>query len=144
MRGSKKVSGTVTVPTTPAIDPAANGVRILVQTAAGAPVADVTVPGGPPWTQGATSSVYRNPSGYQGITRVIVKKIVKTPGQLRFVVVGRGMTLAVTPASLPLRATLVIDVPNASTGQCGEATFPGPAPAPHCAFSGSGKTAFCR
>ena len=54
------------------------------------------------------------------------------------------VTLAVTPASLPLRATLVIDVPTASTGQCGEATFPGPEPAPHCGLNGNGKTAFCR
>jgi len=119
--------------------------RLEVLTLGGAlPVPAFAVPGGPSWTQGATSSVYRNRFGYQGITRVVVKKIAKTPGQLRFAVVGRGMTLAVTPASLPLRATLVIDVPTTSTGQCGEATFPGPAPAPHCGLSGTGKTAFCR
>ena len=75
---------------------------------------------------------------------MLVKTVANTPGHLRFVVVGRGMTLAVTPASLPLRATLVVDVPTATTGQCGEATFPGPAPAPHCGVKGSGNTAVCR
>ena len=75
---------------------------------------------------------------------MVVKGIAKTAGQLRFVVVGRGMTLAVTPASLPLRATLVIDVPTATTGQCGEATFPGPAPAPYCGLRANGNAALCR
>jgi hypothetical protein len=47
-----------------------------------------------------------------------------------------------TPADLPLRATLVLDTPNATTGQCGEATFPGPSPV--CTFTASGSTLRCR
>ena len=47
-----------------------------------------------------------------------------------------------TPADLPLRATLVLDTPNATTGQCGEATFPGPSPV--CTFTASGSTLSCR
>jgi hypothetical protein len=34
------------------------------------------------------------------------------------------------------------DTPNATTGQCGEATFPGPSPV--CTFTASGSTLRCR
>src|SRR5436190_24064075 len=44
---------------------------------------------------------------------------------------------------MPLKGTMIIDSPPATTGQCGEALFPGPAPAPHCAFNPSRSTLRC-
>jgi len=49
-----------------------------------------------------------------------------------------------SPAHMPLRGTMIIDSPLATTGQCGEALFPGPAPAAHCAFNPSGSTLRCK
>ncbi len=60
-------------------------------------------------------------------------------GLLTFAVVGRHGTYA-PPAGLPLKATLVIDSPLASTGQCGETAFG----AASCVFNGSGSTLRCR
>jgi len=45
---------------------------------------------------------------------------------------------------MPVKGTMIIDSPLATTGQCGEALFTGPAPAPHCAFNLSGSTLRCR
>jgi len=45
---------------------------------------------------------------------------------------------------MPLKGTMIIDSPLATTGQCGEALFPGPAPAPHCAFNASRGTLRCK
>ncbi len=134
-----KLAGTATVPTTPAINPSTKGVRILVMDATGATLLDVTIPGGPPWRLAGSNSVYRNKAGYQGITRVLVKTIAKTPGKLRFVVQGRGLTLPA--ATLPLHATLVIDVPTATTGQCADLIFTGPA---HCKTKPNGTAIVCR
>ena len=47
-------------------------------------------------------------------------------------------------ANLPLVGTIVIDVPYATTGQCGEAKFTATPPAkPSCLTSG-GKTVKCK
>ena len=67
-----------------------------------------------------------------------------TPGKLKFVVIGRHGSYAMSPASMPLKGTMIIDSPLATTGQCGEALFPGPAPAPHCAFNPSRSTLRCK
>src|SRR5262249_36038422 len=91
---------------------------------------DATVAGGAGWITGSTSFKYRSTSA-SGITRIVIQSIKSVPGQLRFTIRGKGLTLSTTPL-LPLRATLVLDPPVASTGQCGDALFPGPAPLPHC------------
>lgn len=57
---------------------------------------------------------------------------------------GRGFvdrnadgTLVLVPGDLPLRAPLVVDVPTAATGQCGETDFANGA----CRMNGAGSTA---
>jgi hypothetical protein len=139
-----KLVGTTTVPTSPTIDPTAHGIRLLLQTPTGASLLDVTIPGGPPWSAAGNGFVYRNKLGYAGITRIVLKRDASVPGKLRFKVRGRGLSLALPPAAVPPRAVLVIDTPFATNGQCGEATFPGAAPTPHCTSVGGGKTLVCR
>jgi hypothetical protein len=144
--GDEKVSfsGVATVPTSPAIDPAANGLRALITDAAGSAVLDVTVPGGAGWTTHSTSWSYRNTAGVGGIKKVSVKQSTSVAGQLKFRVSGDAASLSVAPTSLPLTATIVVDVPMAVSGQCAEEPFTGPAPAPSCALNAKGTTLHCR
>jgi len=76
--------------------------------------------------------------------KVRVRQRGTTPGRLRFVVTGQHASYALSAASMPLKGTMIIDSPLATTGQCGEALFPGPAPAAHCAFNPSGSTLRCK
>lgn len=64
---------------------------------------------------------------------------------MKFTVVGKNGSFPVLPGKLPLTGTLVLDAPVATTGQCGEAKFPGPSsPAASCAFNGSGSQVKCK
>ena len=64
-----------------------------------------------------------------GITAVTIKDLSrKSPGDVRFAVRGRRGAYPVDATRLPLAGLLVLDPPTAETGQCGQATFPGPAP----------------
>jgi hypothetical protein len=70
-----KFKGAITVPTTPTINPAANGVRILLTGASGATIVDTIVPGGTGWKTNATATawLYRNPGGPVAVTKVRLK-----------------------------------------------------------------------
>ena len=57
---------------------------------------------------------------------VIIDVSRRLPGMVRFGVVGKKSSYAVDETQLPLSATVVLDAPVARTGQCAEATFPGP------------------
>jgi hypothetical protein len=138
------LSGKATVPTTPAIDPAGNGVRLLLTAASGGSILDVTVPGGFNWLAHPTSWTYKNKLGFSGITKILIKTSTKTPGTFKFTVKGAHATLAPTPADLPLTATLVIDVPTATGGQCAAQTFTGPKPVPVCAFNKKSTALRCK
>jgi hypothetical protein len=138
-------SGKATVPTSPAIDPAANGARVLVTASDGSSVLDVTVPGGANWlAHPPVAWTYKNKAGFNGITKLAIKTSPKTPGTLKVTVKGAHATLAPTPADLPITMTVVIDVPNATTGQCAAQTFTGPKPVPACAFNKKGTTLRCK
>jgi hypothetical protein len=45
---------------------------------------------------------------------------------------------------LPLRATVVIDPPYATTGQCADADFFGPPPLPDCHTAAGGSAIVCK
>jgi cysteine-rich repeat protein len=144
---------TLPAPFSPPIDPVTKGVRILIDDTQGT-VLDATIPGGAfdlltktGWkvNKAGTTWTYRNGlGGILGIFRVTVKIVNETSGLIEFSVSGKNGSYPVPPANLPLRATLVIDAPLATTGQCGEARFPGPSPTPTCNFSVSGKTLTCK
>ena len=75
---------------------------------------------------------------------VQVKLSTTTPGLVSFQAQGKVGSYPVTPGQIPLKGTMVIDSPTAETGQCGEATFPGPKQIPYCRFNGSGSTLLCK
>ena len=58
-------------------------------------------------------------------------------------VLGKSLTLPIGNASLPLDATVVLDVPQANAGQCADARFAGPSPAPWCRFRLGGAKLLC-
>lgn len=140
-----RLTGDVTVPPSPAVDPAANGVRVLLHDATGRTLLDVTVPKGAGWTStpATPSWVYLNAAGFAGITKVAVTGVAGSPGTYHVKVLGKSLTLPLAGGSLPLEASVVLDVPRASAGQCADARFPGPAPAPWCRFRLAGAKLVC-
>jgi hypothetical protein len=128
----------MTVPATPAIDPAATGARVVVADAA-ATLADVTVPSGGGWRVNAAGTAwkYADPAGPSGIVKVIVKTVPRTPGLVKFTVLGKRGAFATSAAALPLHATFTL----AADGQCGEARFAAPSA---CGFNRRGTVVTCR
>ncbi len=137
-RLSIKGDGILPFPFAPALNPIANGARLLVERTGGTLV-DVTLPGlawtgTVGWRVNAAGNTFTwtdkttTPPG--GITRFKVKQVAATPGLVQVRAKGLG-SYSVTVGDLPLRFTAVLDPPTAETGQCGEATFPGPLP-PSC------------
>src|SRR3989441_3374439 len=128
--------GRMTVPVAPAIDPVTTGVRVLVDG-----VLDATIPGGAfdPATRtgwkakkNGAFTYHNGEGGILGIAKVALKPSSQTPGLVQFAVAGKTGSYAVDPAHLPRHATLILD---AAAGQCGDAGFAGPPPAPVCVYN---------
>jgi hypothetical protein len=150
-----KFSGSITIPAAPPIDPAANGVRILISDAPGNSIVDATIPPGlydgvtkAGWkvNGSATTFVYRNAgvaiTPIAGVSKVTVKLSSRTPGLVRFNIAGKSGSY-VLPSSLPVTGTFVLDPPYATTNLCGEAVFPGPT-SPACAYVPPAGTVKCK
>jgi hypothetical protein len=116
----------------------------MLTAAGGASILDVTVPGGSGWLAHPTSWAYKNKLGLSGITKIAIKKSTKVPGLLKMTIKGAHGTIAVTPADLPLTATVIIEVPMATAGQCAAQTFTGPLPTPLCAFNKKSTAVRCK
>jgi uncharacterized delta-60 repeat protein len=146
------------VPTTPAIDPVANGLRVLVTDSTGATPVDIAIPSGaydPVARAGwrvngsGTAWTYQNagspvpPIG--GIRKAQLRKAGSVPGKYKFTVQGRDASYPIDPAHLPLVGTFVIDTPLATTGQCAEVAFwAAPPPAkPRCVARNGGDIVKC-
>ena len=137
--------GRMTVPVAPAIDPVTTGVRVLVDG-----VLDATIPGGAfdPATEtgwkakkNGAFTYHNSQGGILGIVKVALKLSSKTPGLVQFAVGGKTGSYAVDPAHLPRQATLIVD---AAAGQCGDAGFVGPAPAPVCVYKAKHAKVQCK
>jgi hypothetical protein len=127
-----KFKGTISsFPTTPPIDPVANGIRLLITDETGGEVLDVLVPGGAfdaaarnGWMARGGGSVFiyrdRRPITVEGITKVVLKQT--SAGDLRFVIVGRDGTY-LAPQGDAVVASLILDPPVDTAGQCGDAVF---------------------
>lgn len=140
-----KLTGEMIIPTSPALDPATKGARVLIEDANGA-VADVTIPPGAystatksGWKANAagTSFTFTSKTGVSGIVKVTVKSIPSTPGRVKFGVTGKKGTFTTTPGALPLEASFVLD----GNAQCGAAEFSGPAV---CAFNATQTVVKCK
>lgn len=131
------MSGEITLPFpyTPAIDPVSKGARVLVYDVERTRVIDIVIPAGPydpnirsGWTTSGFGWNFRSRSGVDGITKIQLKKFASTPGHLKFVVKGKKGTYSASTGRIPLLGTIVIDAPDATTGQCADAIFLGPKP----------------
>ena len=105
------------VPTTPPIDPAAKGTRVLLTDVQGGSMLDAIIPGGAGWTsnRAGTAWRYHNPGEAHGITLVRIR-LLSAPGLLSFQVSGKRGAYGLSPAAMPIKGTLVIDSPVAQTG----------------------------
>ncbi|HEY8517299.1 MAG TPA: right-handed parallel beta-helix repeat-containing protein [Candidatus Binatia bacterium] len=146
--------GDVTLPHpfTPALDPAATGVHLVIEDASGTRAIDVLVPGGAydpatraGWKVAPNGRTWRyvnrgaTPPG--GITSIVLKDLSRqAPGRIRFTIRGARGAYAVDQSALPLEALVVLDPPTAETGQCGRLQFA--APAGSC--RGNGRSVVCR
>ena len=138
-------------PFVPALDPAANGVRVILHDVGGNLIDAFVPPGaftresGVGWkvSVGRWSWIDKTLTNPFGIDKVVVQdRSSRQPGLVKFVVKSRKRTYSEFTQHPPLSGVLVLDVPQATGGQCGTATFPGPPPAPTC--TPMGPTLVCR
>jgi cysteine-rich repeat protein len=133
-------------PFSPPLNPSANGVRLLLAQGTST-LLDAMIPGGPlsgspavGWRVGGngTKWIYydKNPTPANGIAKVVIQNVVSTPGRVRVRVRGKNASLPAGVNNPPLGAVVVLDPPEATTGQCGEAVLA-------CTFSASGATRRC-
>jgi parallel beta-helix repeat protein len=139
-------------PLTPALDPVAVGVGILVEDAVGTPVLELSIPGGAydvvtrvGWkaspSRGVWKYVNRSDAPPSGVARVAITDLSRrTPGLVQFSVKGRRGFYPVNVANLPLTGTLIFDPPTAETGQCGQTAFANPP----SACKNNGRAVRCR
>jgi hypothetical protein len=144
------IKGRVTLPSTPTINPLANGVRVILETAAPDQMFDITVPGDPynpltrtGWRVSASGTrwTYKNASPTPADPISTVKVVQGNGGVYTITVKGKNGDLPVAIGDVPLKGTVVIDQPTAETGQCGEWTFPS---STSCRFAGSFNSVTCK
>src|SRR5262249_35013161 len=138
----------------PAFDPSTNGARAMIVDATGGVVLDVTIPPGlynignkVGWKVNGSASTYTYLNAGiavplpKGIKKFSLKRSTKITGLIKFSITGKNgsydpgnLTSPNPPPHMPLVGTIILDVPNATTGLCGEAKFPSAtAPIANCA-----------
>lgn len=139
-------------PFDPAWDPAATGAELRIMNAAAATMLEAVIPGGlfdsatrEGWkaNKAGTSFLWTSRTGVAGVFKVKLKiGDKKVPGKVKFVIVAKNATLAVSAGDLPLAGELSIG--SRAAGQCGLAQFE-PLPArPFCVFNAKGNAVSCR
>jgi hypothetical protein len=140
---------TLPVPFTPALDPVTDGVRLVIDDAAGT-LLDLTIPGGsvdetgvgwktnravPPTKWTYVNGTVTPPAG---IRRVVIRdRSVSAPGLVKFVVKGKSGDYSPYATNPPLSGVLDLGVV-----ECGVLAFPGE-PGPTCGPSSSGRAFKC-
>jgi hypothetical protein len=146
LRGRFTVAGGVLVS-----DPTLDGAQVEVRSGSGVPRLRVTLPPGlgsrtvPGWSFRGRRYTFRDrrPGGTGGIGRMVVSD--RGAGEVDVTVVVRKASLPLVPDDVPLAATVVLGgAPAGAAGACGEATFPGPKPAPACTVTRTGTRITCR
>lgn len=137
---------TLPFPFTPALDPPADGVRLVVTDFAEAAVLlDATIPAGAAWRSNGpgTSWTFVSDGTPDGITTASVRTYPARPGIVRFKVKGTagGRYGAMR---LPVVAFFVLDPSAPSSTQCLVAAWPAAPPAsPSCALTPAGRELRC-
>ncbi|MDG2307862.1 MAG: FG-GAP-like repeat-containing protein [Candidatus Binatia bacterium] len=148
-----KINGYVELPDplTPALDPLAHGLRLLVSRVGDPrnPIIDVTVPPGPydPETRegwlgnsSATTFKYKSKTGVNGIQKVTLKSRPKDEGKIKVTISGKDGDYPASVLDVPLALTIVI---NDAGGQCGEYDFTVD-PDPTCDANSKGDKITCK
>ena len=129
--------------------PVTSGFELLIFSAEGTPLHQVTLPAGAysrdtgeGWKASASGgkAQWKSKTGIAGVTKAKLEWDDAT-GQGSFDLRGKEMSLVLTEADLPLQVEVRLD-PADLAGHCGLATFT--APDGVCAFNGSGSTLLCR
>lgn len=130
------------------VDPAVEGLRVILQTAAGGEVFDVTVPGGAydaatrrGWTvsgNGNRRTFVSKKTAVGGIvSKVILRSVPGAPGWFKFSVQGIGAEFHPSVAGGEPRATLMF---GHELTRCADASFPSYT----CRSASSGRSLVCR
>lgn len=138
------------MPGTPAIDPINKGLRFVLEDGTGTPVFDEILPSGL-WDPAARIGWRPNGKGSvwtfvdkrkEGAGPVVLAKLItlKAVGQFKVIVKLQDADLVVAPSDAPLIATLVVDAPTATTGQCAEVLFS----SEDCGLNGKSTAMICR
>jgi uncharacterized delta-60 repeat protein len=147
---SVKLMGTVTVATTPVIDPATNGFRIIFGDLAGGTYLDVSIPPGTGWKSDGTPGTkwsYKNKLGFQGITQVGIKPDKGISGRFKVQVQGKNGDFTALAEGLngDLVATVIFDVAAVTPTQCSSAQWPDyPLALQACVEKSGGKSLKCK
>jgi uncharacterized delta-60 repeat protein len=152
--GALTIGGTLTLPQplVPAFDPAARGVRVVIDDADQRHL-DLTIPPGtraPGQTTGWTTKVAASRTTWTwtdktklaagGINKVVViDRSAVTPGVMQFTIRGSA---SLYPMTAPVSAIFALDG-TTSGGQCAAVTFPGPL-APVCTTDTTRDTITCK
>src|SRR5262249_47887618 len=151
--------GSMTIPPQggdPAFDPIAHGARVMILDSTKTAIIDATMPPGAysatakaGWKANGAHTAFAyvnagNPTPFiQGIKKFGLKASRKGAGLIKFSVSGKNGSYDPDGIAthLPLVGTIIIDVPNATTGLCGESKFPGPPnPLSTCSAVSGGNT----
>lgn len=132
-----KLNAVIAVPSSPPINPAAQGLRLILTTRSGSVAADLTAPPGAGWKANGsgTSWKYRNTAATSGIQ--LAKLRAMPDGTVRVKLKARGLALAAAAADTPPVARIVLGAPTAAPGQCGASAFGS------CRTSGNASTVRC-
>ncbi len=146
-----KGTGLLPYPFDPPLNPAANGLRLLVDHGGGGNWVDISVPGGD--YSSTTRSGWTTASGgrwkYFDRSRAagsLLQKLSvrdrsgRTPGEVEVALKGRVPGVVLENADLPLTLTVVLEPPVSPLGQCAATTFDPEA----CSLSRSATSLQCR
>lgn len=155
-----RISGRLSIPLTPAIDPATRGIRVALSDGTGAELLygmldpNAILPD-PALTTPKTGVVWRadrvgrthtfEPPDWisppAGIERAVVRVLPGT-SQVRFKALARGITFPLAPGQLPLELLLTLDARRSADGRCGMVRFD--APGSDCVFARFDDVLVCR
>ena len=141
-------------PFNPPLNPAANGMALSLSARPARPCSRPRSPSGfyntttrQGWSSSAagTSANWRSRATVNGISSIKLSwKDRRDPSLVSFQIKGRKMSIAMTPADLPLTARVRLDGPAALTGQCAALAFPGPPTGVGCVLTGGGASLICQ